>query len=539
MRTPYSRGVTGATPGVDEVRLAEVIASMSLATDLGMGLPLEHGLRSTLVAMRLADRIGVGPETAEQTYYGCLLFYVGCTADAEQAAALFPDGQMLAHFNPVVFGSPPQILRGIARAVTDPGSSRSRRVAQVAVRLPKATRGHAAHTRAMCEVATMLCRRLGLPAAICEMAGLFTERWDGKGQPQHRGGADLPLALRVIHVARDATFQCQLGGPEYAATVVRERGGGALDPDVATLLADAADEVLSLPAGGSVWADTLSHEPGLTRLLHGPGVDDALAAMGDFADLVSPRLTGHAAAVADLAARAARECGCPEPDQALARRAGCVLDIGRVAVTSRIWDTPEQLTPDDWEKMRLHPYHSERVLSPSSFLARLAPLAAAHHERMDGSGYHRGAKAPALPLLARLLAVADLYRTKTEPRPHRRALTPDQAAAELRAEAAAGRLDGGCVAAVLAAAGQPAAHVPRPAGLTERETVVIALLARGLQNKEIAKALVISPKTADRHVQNAYIKIGVSTRAAAALYAMEHGLTVWGELPMVAGAARP
>jgi HD-GYP domain-containing protein (c-di-GMP phosphodiesterase class II) len=201
-----------------------------------------------------------------------------------------------------------------------------------------------------------------------------------------------------------------------------------------------------------------------------------------------------------------------------------VHDVGRVAVSSGVWRKPRPLTPDEWEQVRLHGYHGERALSRSPFLSSLLAVAFAHHERLDGSGYHRGSTAAALSLPARLLAAADVYQALIEPRPHREALAPTRAGEVLREEAAAGRLDVSSVAAVLAAAGQPAPRPVRPSGLTDRETEVLVLVARGLQTKQVARVLGISPKTADHHLQHAYAKIGVSTRAAAAVFAMEHGL---------------
>jgi len=186
----------------------------------------------------------------------------------------------------------------------------------------------------------------------------------------------------------------------------------------------------------------------------------------------------------------------------------------------------------------LHAYCTERVLARVPFLTAPVGLAAAHHERLDGSGYHRGTTAAGLAPAARLLAAADAYHAMTERRPHREALPAEHAAETLAKEAREGHLDADAVAAVLGAAGQPAPRFSRPAGLTEREAEVIALVARGLQTKQVARALGISVKTADRHIQNVYGKIGVSTRAAAAVFAMEHGLVAWGELPMSRLAGR-
>jgi HD-GYP domain-containing protein (c-di-GMP phosphodiesterase class II) len=198
---------------------------------------------------------------------------------------------------------------------------------------------------------------------------------------------------------------------------------------------------------------------------------------------------------------------------------------------------PGPLSADEWEQVRLHPYATERVLSRSPFLSALAPVAGAHHERLDGSGYHRGASGSELAFPARLLAAADAYHAMTEPRPYREPLPAGQAADALAEDARAGRLDPDAVAAVLEASGLEAPRLERPAGLTEREAQVVAMLARGLQTKQLARALGISSKTADRHIQNAYRKIGVSSRAAATLFAMEHGLVAWGELPIGRPAA--
>jgi HD-GYP domain-containing protein (c-di-GMP phosphodiesterase class II) len=520
------------------VRGAELIGALCLATDLGMGLPFEHGLHRTQVTMRLADRLGVGPDVASDAYYASLLTYCGCTADAEISAEIF-GGALTEHFVPATFGSLREQLTGVVRALPDPAGGWPRRALQVARRLPPAARFNKPHLTASCEVGEMLSDRLGLPASVRELFAHLTERWDGKGPLRRAEGDEIPLALRIVHVAKDATLQRALGGAEHAAAVIRERAGRAFDPAVAGCLVEGAGDILAVDTGPSAWEATLAAEPQPRLVLEGDAIEDALSAMGDFADLVSPYLVGHSAGVATLAGAAAEQCGLEPAEKLAIRRAALVHDLGRVAVAPRIWQKPEPLTADEWEQVRLHPYHTERVLSRPPLLATLAPIASAHHERLDGSGYHRGAHASALGLPARVLAAADAYHSMTEPRPHRAPLTPDMAAEALVGEASAGRLDADAVRAVVEAAGQPAPPITRPAGLTEREAEVVGLLARGLQTKQIARALEISVKTADRHIQNAYSKIGISTRAAATLFAMEHGLAAWGELPIAGAPGRP
>ena len=516
------------------MRAAEIVSALCLATDLSVGLPWEHGLHSAVVGMRLAELLGVDRETAVQTYYGCLLFYVGCTADAEVAAARFPaEDALVKHFTPAMMGSGPEVAFALVKALGNPDLAAPIRILQGVARLPAAGRGHAAHLQAMCEVAEMLSLRLGMPSTIRSLFVDLPSRWNDGGPGRRRD--EIPFAVRIVQVARDATFHATLGGWQHAVNVIQDRSGKAFDPAVAAAFVQ-HPEILDAVRGGSMWPLALDHEPYPFMLLRDTAIDDAVAAMGDFADLVAPTLVGHSSGVAEIAAGAATRCGLDQRQVAALRRAAHLHDVGRVAVPARIWQKPGPLTPAEWERVRLHPYHSERILAASAFLRPLGEIAGLHHERLDGSGYHRGARGEALDPIARMLAAADAFHTITEPRPHRAALTTADAATEVTRQAAAGLLDPTCVAAVIEAAGQPAPKLARPAGLTEREVEVVALLARGLQTKQIGRVLGITPKTADHHIQHLYAKIGVSTRAAAAVYAMAHGLTMWGELPMAHSA---
>jgi HD-GYP domain-containing protein (c-di-GMP phosphodiesterase class II) len=512
----------GASQRGEQVRSAELVAALCLATDLGMGFPFEHGLHSTVIATRLADRLGVDHTTASQTYYACLLSHAGCTTDAHVTLEVFGDS-LTTRLYPVMYGSGRDVLKGFIRALPDPESVGLVRAVQVARRLPRLAREQRPHLTAMCEVAGMLAEGLGLSRSVRGLLAQLFERWDGWGPLGRAKGEEIPLPMRIVHVAVDAAFQRLLGGEERVVRLVRERAGHAFDPEVAACLTDDAERILALDEHESAWDETLAREPRPPLMLTGEGLDRALAAMGNFADLISPHLAGHSAGVGELATAAAQRCRIDAADTTALRRAALVHDLGRVAIGVRIWQKPGPLNADEWEQVRLHPYHTERVLSRSPFLSALGPVAGAHHERLDGSGYHRGAAGAELTLPARVLAAADAYHAMTEPRPYREPVPAEQAAVKLAREASAGRLDVGAVTAVVDAAGQRVPRLERPAGLTEREAEVVSMLARGLQTKQVAGALGISVKTADRHIQNAYRKIGVSTRAAATLFAMSTG----------------
>jgi len=244
-----------------------------------------------------------------------------------------------------------------------------------------------------------------------------------------------------------------------------------------------------------------------------------LAGFGDAADLKSPYFQGHSRGVAGLVRAAADQLA--DVDPGVAYRAGLVHDLGRVAISTGIWEKTGSLTPDEWELVRLHPYHSGRILARSPVLEPLAAAVSRHHERLDGSGYPMGVRAGELDPIARLLAAAEAWHTFSEPRPHRPAMPPDQAAARISELP----LDRDAVRAVLAAADGPKPSFPAlPVDLTERELEVLRLLAAGLTKKQIAERLFISASTVHTHTVHIYGKCEVSTRAALAMFAMRHGL---------------
>src|SRR5439155_23970977 len=230
---------------------------------------------------------------------------------------------------------------------------------------------------------------------------------------------------------------------------VRERAGGELDPSLVAAFAGRARALFEVTAAPSVWEPFLAAEPAPVLRLSAARVGEVAEAFAHFVDIKSPFTLGHSTAVARLACAAAAALGLPDPEAV--RIAALLHDLGRVSVPNGIWDKPGKLNPAEWERVRMHAYQSERILSQTPLLSTYAALAGQHHERCDGSGYHRGATQ--LPKAARLLAAADAYHAMTEERAHRPAHAPAAAAAMLVEEARAGRLDREAVEAVLAAAG--------------------------------------------------------------------------------------
>lgn len=209
----------------------------------------------------------------------------------------------------------------------------------------------------------------------------------------------------------------------------------------------------------------------------------------------------------------------------MVRRAGWVHDLGRVGVSNEVWDKTGPLTAIDRERLQMYPFLSGWIMGRVTGMRRVAEVAGAHRERLDGSGYPRGLRAGGLDPLQRILAVADAYQGALEPRPHRSALEPREAGAWLLGEVRTGRLDRTAAEAVLAAAGaKQGRRRPLPSGLTARELEVLRLLCRGLEARKIAAELVISPKTARNHVEHIYAKTGCSNRVAATLFALDAGL---------------
>ena len=509
----------------DGVRIAELVGALSYAADLGLGQPMDHCLRQTVLAGRLAELAGASDQDRAATFYLGLLMNTHCHADATEQAAWFDDDIGFKSEGVETLGwNTAQILAFFIRRLASHGSAaaRAKRLITFPLRGPGLALGFMATHAAM---GAQFAGRIGLDPAVHVAIGQAYEQWDGKGVPAQLSGERIGLPARLVQLASPVEVFSRRHGAKAAVAMARRHAGTQFDPGLVDLFCASAAEVLDGVEEAATWDAVLDAEPEPRRRVSGDDLDAVLEAMADLADLKSPFLAGHSRGVANLGAEAAGVSGLPAADRTTLRRAGLVHDLGRVGVSTTIWDKAGPLSAIERERVRLHPLLTDRMLIRVSALTGPRTIAARHHERLDGSGYPSGLTASALTPSDRLLAAADVYHAMTEPRPHRPALDAVAAARQLRAEVRAGRLDGAAVSAVLRAAGQRApARRSWPAGLTAREVEVLGLIARGWSNKPIAQRLVVTPKTVANHVEHIYTKIGVSSRAAATLYATQQGL---------------
>jgi HD-GYP domain-containing protein (c-di-GMP phosphodiesterase class II) len=498
------------------VGVGGVVAALSLTSDLTRGHPPGEAMRACLIATELARRAGLDPARQAEVYYGTLLRFAGCAATSHEIAAAFGGNDIAVRaagdlIDPTI---PEQVQEFLARLGVTSGQ-----LAELGGPAGLASL-KAEGARADCEVGAGLARRLNLPDAVERAVLDAFERHDGHGAPAGRAGDEIALAARFAAVGFAAAMFHTVGGPAVAVRTVAQWSGRALDPAVAAIFLDGPDQLLGACDSADLWSAVVDLEPVPRRLFRDEAaLDDALAGFGDAADLKSPWFTGHSGGVARLARTAAIRL-----DPALATlvyRAGLVHDIGRVAVPTGVWERPGPLRQEDWELVRLHPYHCGRILARSAVLEPLGQVGCRHHERTDGTGYPAGIRGGDLDTAARLLAAADVFHALGEARPHRPAVRPAEAGRIL----AGLPLDRDAVRAVLEAADVAASALPpRPAGLTDRELEILRLLAAGRTKPQIAGDLVISPATVHTHTVHIYAKCGVSSRAALAMFAMQHGL---------------
>lgn len=498
------------------VPLAEVLACLGLASDLATGVPMEHSLRRVLLATWLGEELGLTTDELSASFYVALLGSLGCVINSAAMAAYVRDESRLrGEMFSIDSSSDLRLLALTASHVSGIAPwTRLINLARVPLHAIPVCRDVAVHVGAMLDLEPMVNQALGQ----CD------EHWDGKGTVLGLKGEEISLPARLFLIAQDVEVFDRAGGMEAAVSVVGARSGRYYDPGIAATFCSLAPSLLQRLHTVPAWDAVLEAEPQPRRMLMAEQFENVLSKVGDVVDLRSPYTVGHSQRVARFAVFAAGRLGLSTSEVMAVRRAALVHDLGRMGVPVSTWDLKGTLTAEQRQQITSHASLTELMLSRSCHLSPLGTIAGCHHERLDGSGY-RGLSSALLPTSSRVLAVADAYATKLEPRPHRAALTDLQATEYLRGQADAGLLDPQAVGAILGSLAQEPTETSRIGDLTERETTVLRLLVQGYSNRQIGSQLYLSPKTVGHHIESIYSKIGASTRVGATLYAVQHGLT--------------
>lgn len=516
---PTQRG-TGGGP-----RRAELLAATSLAIDLGLGQPMEHMLRSSLIAGRIAERMGLDAQQRATIYYANLVGWIGCHADSHELSALFGDDIAFRADTYSVDMTGLPFLR-LMMSHVGRGLPWWERGVRSAAFVLSARNAVATLIHSHCSSAGVLSDRMGLDSEVTRALAFVFERWDGQGLPTGARGEDIPVEIHIVHVADVIEVHLRTRGLEHATGVLHSRRGTQFSPAVVAAFDQDPAAIVDGLLDMDVWTAALAQAPDRDHTLDEHEIDELLGAMADFVDLKCPLTLGHSRGIAKLVAAAAKRLSMSDADTTRLYRAGLVHGLGRMGVSNQIWEKTGPLTTAEWERLRMYPYLTGRILSRVGGLESVASIATKHQERIDGSGFPRGLSGAELSTPDRLLAAAVAYHGALAPQPGRAASDPTNAAEELRNEARAGRLDAESVQAVLAAAGhRTMRRTPWPAGLTDREVDVLRLVAQGRSNRQIAAELYIAEKTAGNHVEHVYTKLGVNNRTQASLAAIDWGLT--------------
>ncbi len=530
----------GAIPAID------LLFALSLAADMALGLPAGHGARAAYIGIQIAHDLGLSPSQCADLFYAELLMDAGCTAWTSYLATTIR-GDEIAARKALLFETdvrdPRALIRWLIRygALSEPLAKRARNMVSLGLRGKKIMLDAMLNTS---EVAARIASRLGRSSDVQHALRCLFEQWDGSG-PRGLQADAIPIMARVVHATIFLEVAHQTEGRDAAVTLARARRSTTLAPDVVDAFLRLANHETfwQVLEGEAIWEVVRQFEPdSAAKYVRVQQLDDVARAFADFADLKSFYSAGHSRRVATLAQSMASHLGSSAAELTVLRQAALLHDLGLVAVPSFVLHKPQnRLSVAEWESVRLHPYLAERILNRVPAFAAAVPLVAAHHEQPDGRGYHRGIRRHDIPFGACVIAVADQYDDLTHDGPERDALDPEEALHVL-GQGVGSRFDRTAFESLAWALGRPLpesvdgetnnvngrseTEMCWPAGLSNREVDVLRLAAKGLTRKQVAEELFVSPSTVRSHLEHIYTKIGVSTRAAATLFAVENDLII-------------
>jgi putative nucleotidyltransferase with HDIG domain len=440
--------------------MSEIISALSYALDLTEGQPMGHSVRTCAIGMRIAQEIGLPSREQADLYYALLLKDTGCSSNSSRLFHILNADEIRAKrdvkttdWTRVGWESLHYALTHIATGL--PFLDRARRLFQVA----------GTHKQDSCDLVKIRCergsyiaRQLGFSDAVAAGVYSLDEHWDGRGYPVGLRGNEIPIFSRIANLSQTLEVFLAAAGPAAALDAARRRSGRWFDPELVKAAA-------SLACKGALWtgldnvglmSKVQSLEPEQRRMrANEDSIDNICLAFADIIDAKSPFTYRHSVGVADAATEIGGLLGLSSHEMKSLRRAALLHDIGKLNVSNAILEKPAKLTADEWKIVRKHPFHTLEILKRIPGFAVVSEDAAAHHERLDGSGYWRGYKAEQLSLPARILAVADVYDALHAKRPYRDSLPVEKVFEVMRAESPHA-LDATCLDALITAKTNPA-----------------------------------------------------------------------------------
>lgn len=439
-----------------QVRLGQIISALSYALDLTEGQPVGHAVQSCALGMKIAAELGFDEIQREELYYALLLKDTGCSSNASRMFQILGSDERAAKrdIKTTDWTKPsPETLAYLRRHVRPdcPAHERLWTMFQMAVHRDEQSKELIA---ARCERGASIVRKMGFPEATSLAIYSLDEHWNGKGYPERLRGKDIPLYSRIMNLCQTLDVYATLRGPQAAIDMARQRTGRWFDPDLVRIVAawSITDPVWTqgdpdearrridaeAPAARYIWVDERQ-------------LDIICEAFAEVIDAKSPYTYRHSTGVASAAVSISRQIGLSQQEETTIRRAALLHDIGKLSVSNAILEKPGKLTEDEWKVIRLHPYYTEQILKKAPIFREFAAMAAAHHEKLDGSGYCKGLTAEDLSLPARILTVSDIFDALFADRPYRAGMPMEKVLGIIESDVP-NALDGSCFEALREAA---------------------------------------------------------------------------------------
>jgi putative nucleotidyltransferase with HDIG domain len=446
------------------VRRSEIISALSYALDLTEGQPMGHSARTCMIGMRIAKHIGMPLTQQGDLYYALLLKDAGCSSNSSRLFHIINADDIRAKgdlkttdWTRMGWESLHYALSHVATGL--PFLERMRKLVSVAATQQVDSK---ALVQIRCDRGAAIARKMSFPLPVAAAIYSLDEHWNGGGYPDGLRGVNIPVYSRIANLAQTLDVFLVNRGPDAAMEAIGKRSGRWFDPDL-------VQAARSLAKTGALWnslesanvlKEVVAMEPEVRQTLASEeSIENICLAFADVIDSKSPFTYRHSNGVASAAVAIGRQLGMNASDLTFLRRAALLHDIGKLSVPNSILEKPGKLTALEWDVVKKHPYYTLEILRRIPGLENMSEVAAAHHEKLDGSGYFRGWTAEQLSTHARILVVADIYDALSAQRPYRDAMALDQVFTIMRKEAPRA-LDADCLEALISFQDQPGAVTP-------------------------------------------------------------------------------